>query len=96
MTAWNPSPSGIGNPWPRLGSFLMGDTKCQTLQWAGGGVSPFFFAQGGVRVREIRAEDITAAVARLCKEANYYLPDDVLKKVYHDNAARVLGLEPRG
>lgn len=24
-----------------------------------------------------------------------YLPDDVLKKVYHDNAARVLGLEPR-
>ncbi len=30
-------------------------------------------------MREIRAQDVTAAVARLCQEANLYLGDDVLQ-----------------
>ncbi len=29
-------------------------------------------------MRDIQAEDITATVARLCQEANYYLPQDLL------------------
>jgi fumarate hydratase subunit alpha len=29
-------------------------------------------------VREIRAQDVTASVARLCQDANYYLGEDVL------------------
>lgn len=31
--------------------------------------------------REIRAEDITAAVARMCQEANVFLPEDVLDAI---------------
>ena len=42
------------------------------------GVLFFCLGSGGVRVREIRAEDVTATVARLCQEANVYLGDDVL------------------
>jgi len=29
-------------------------------------------------MREIKAKDVTGTVARLCKEANFFLPDDVL------------------
>jgi len=29
-------------------------------------------------MREIKAKDVTSTVARLCKEANFFLPDDVL------------------
>jgi fumarate hydratase subunit alpha len=29
-------------------------------------------------MREIKAKDVTSTVARLCKEANFYLPEDVL------------------
>ncbi len=31
------------------------------------------------RIRNIKAQKITETVARLCREANYYLPDDVVK-----------------
>ncbi|MEE9324873.1 MAG: fumarate hydratase [Dehalococcoidia bacterium] len=33
-------------------------------------------------MKEIRAEEITETVAHLCKEANYYLPDDVLQALH--------------
>lgn len=43
------------------------------------GAVSFSFSSGeGSRVREIAAHDVTAAVARLCQEANLYLGDDVL------------------
>src|ERR1035437_2521150 len=32
-----------------------------------------------MKLRSIRAKEITETVARLCREANYFLPDDVLK-----------------
>ncbi|MBT3363784.1 MAG: fumarate hydratase [Chloroflexi bacterium] len=34
-------------------------------------------------IREIYIDDITAAVASLCQQANYYLPDDVLSALKH-------------
>lgn len=39
---------------------------------------PSFYPYGGMRVREIRAQDVTATVARLCQEANVELGEDVL------------------
>jgi fumarate hydratase subunit alpha len=42
-----------------------------------------------VEVREIRCEEITETVARLCIEANYYLGDDVLKALRQARDAEV-------
>ena len=43
-------------------------------------------------MREIPAEQITSTVARLCQEANYYLPEDVLQAL---GQARQLEESPR-
>ena len=40
-------------------------------------------------MREIRCEEITEKVARLCIEANYYLGDDVLKALRQARDAEV-------